>query len=101
MLILTRKTGESIQIGDQIRIKIIDVNRQFVKVGIEAPRSVKVHREEIWERIREENIKAGTLPALDLSGAARLLNTIDPRQESGAEPESDTDTPTSASKEKE
>jgi len=101
MLILTRKTGESIQIGDQIRIKIIDVNRQFVKVGIEAPRSVKVHREEIWERIREENIKAGALPSLDLSGAARLLKTIDPRKDSGEESESENETPTSVPNEKE
>lgn len=81
MLILTRKIGESIQIGDHIRIKIIDVSRQFVKVGIDAPRSVKVHREEIWERIREENIKAGSQQTPDLAGAAEWLRRIDPRQE--------------------
>lgn len=84
MLILTRKIGESIQIGDHIRIKIIDVSRQFVKVGIDAPRSVKVHREEIWERIREENIKAGSQQALDLANAAEWLRRIDPRQEAGS-----------------
>ena len=73
MLILTRKLGESIQIGDDIRIKIIDVSRSFVKVGIEAPRDVKVHREEIYERIREENILAGASDQGGLSLAATLL----------------------------
>jgi len=75
MLILTRKLGESIQIGDDIRIKIIDVSRSFVKVGIEAPRDVKVHREEIYERIREENILAGSSDQGGLSQAANLLKT--------------------------
>lgn len=73
MLILTRKLGESIQIGDDIRIKIIDVSRSFVKIGIDAPRSVKVHREEIYERIREENILAGAAEQTSLSQAARML----------------------------
>ncbi|RJO67174.1 MAG: carbon storage regulator [Myxococcales bacterium] len=73
MLILTRKVGESIQIGDEIKVKIIEVSRQFVKVGIEAPRSVKVHREEIYERIREENIRAGATDDVTLSEAAKLL----------------------------
>jgi len=72
MLILTRKLGESIQIGDDIRIKIIDVSRSFVKIGIDAPRTVKVHREEIYERIREENINAGASEG-GLSIAASLL----------------------------
>lgn len=99
MLILTRKIGESIQIGDQIRIKIIDVNRQFVKVGIDAPRSVKVHREEIWERIREENLKAGAAAAFDLSGAALQLRRLDPRQEGEAPDSGDDATPASSHKE--
>jgi len=76
MLILTRKLGESIQIGDDIRIKIVDVGRHFVKIGIDAPRTVKVHREEIYERIREENIRAGsTIGPEGLMEAARLLKT--------------------------
>lgn len=78
MLILTRKLGESIQIGDDIRIKIIDVSRSFVKVGIEAPRSVKVHREEIYEKIREENIAAGSSQG-GLSEAALLLKGKAPK----------------------
>ncbi len=73
MLILTRKPGESIQIGDEIQIKILEVSRQFVKVGIEAPRSVKIHREEIYERIREENIRARDASVSGLSSAAKLM----------------------------
>lgn len=74
MLILTRKLGESIQIGDHIKIKIIEVSRQFVKLGIDAPPEVKVHREEIYERIKEENLKAsGASDAGGLMQAARLF----------------------------
>jgi len=47
MLILTRKQGESITIGDDIRVTILDVKGKYVRVGIEAPRSLAVHRQEI------------------------------------------------------
>lgn len=47
MLILTRKQGESITIGDDIRITILDVKGKYVRVGIDAPRSLAVHRQEI------------------------------------------------------
>lgn len=80
MLILTRKIGESIQVGDDVRIKIIDVGRHFVKVGIEAPPEIKVHREEIYERIREENILAGRVGEVGLSEAARLLKQKKPAE---------------------
>lgn len=58
MLILTRKLGESITIGDEIKITIVDCQGKQVKLGIVAPRHVKVHREEIFEKIQEENMKA-------------------------------------------
>ncbi len=78
MLILTRKIGESIQVGDDIRIKIVEIGRNFVKIGVDAPRSVKVHREEIYERIREENIQAGQAGTGGLSRAAELLKRKKP-----------------------
>ncbi|KPA87792.1 MULTISPECIES: carbon storage regulator CsrA [Pseudomonas] len=52
MLILTRKIGESINIGDNITITILGVSGQQVRVGINAPKDVAVHREEIYQRIQ-------------------------------------------------
>ncbi|MGP4068821.1 carbon storage regulator CsrA [Halobacillus sp. B29] len=61
MLILNRKAGESIRIGDDIEIKVVSVEGGQVKVGIEAPRNVSIHRQEIYASIQEENAKAATL----------------------------------------
>ena len=55
MLILTRKVGESITIGDQIKIYVIDVKGRQVRLGIEAPAETTVHRSEVYEKIIEEN----------------------------------------------
>ncbi|MFN3531104.1 MAG: carbon storage regulator CsrA [Candidatus Brocadia sp.] len=61
MLILTRKLGESITIGDEIKVTVVDCQGKQVKLGIIAPKHVKVHREEIFEKIQEENKKAATV----------------------------------------
>lgn len=64
MLVLTRKLGENIRIGDTVKITVLEVRSGQVKLGIEAPPEVKVHREEIYARIQEENRKsAGARPA--------------------------------------
>jgi len=55
MLVLTRKLGESIRIGDDIVVKVVDLDSRHVKLGIEAPKSISVNREEIYERIQIEN----------------------------------------------
>ena len=55
MLVLTRKLGENIRIGDSVKITVLEVRSGQVKLGIEAPSDVKVHREEIYARIQEEN----------------------------------------------
>ena len=60
MLVLTRKLGESIRIGDNIVIKVVDLDSRHVKLGIEAPKNVIVNREEIYERIQNENKAAST-----------------------------------------
>jgi carbon storage regulator len=54
MLVLTRRTGEGIMIGDQIEIKILDVSGEKVRVGIDAPRAINVYRTEVFERIESE-----------------------------------------------
>ncbi|MFD2369391.1 carbon storage regulator CsrA [Brevibacillus sp. GCM10020057] len=55
MLVLSRKKNESIIVGDHIEIKIIAVEGEMVRIGIEAPRSVQVHRKEVYELIQQEN----------------------------------------------
>jgi carbon storage regulator len=58
MLVLTRKENESIMIGDNIEVKILDVRENQVRVGVDAPREVTVHRKEIYLAIKKENIEA-------------------------------------------
>jgi len=58
VLVLTRKLGESIVIGENIRVTVIDVHGKQVRLGVEAPRDVSVHRGEVYERIVEENRQA-------------------------------------------
>ncbi len=53
MLILTRKVGESVLIGDDISITVLSVRGNQVKLGVEAPKEVSVHREEIYQRIKQ------------------------------------------------
>jgi carbon storage regulator (csrA) len=60
MLILTRKLGESIRIGDQIEVKVVGIDGDQVKLGISAPRSVDIHRSEIYEAIQKENSQAAS-----------------------------------------
>ena len=69
MLVLTRKLGENIRIGDNVKITVLEVRSGQVKLGIEAPPEVKVHREEIYARIQEENRKAAAQPHPPVSGA--------------------------------
>lgn len=52
MLVLTRKLGEAITIGDDVKIVVVDIDGNQVKVGIEAPRHIDVYREELYEKIR-------------------------------------------------
>jgi len=61
MLILTRKKGEMIRINENIKIIISDVDGKNIKIGIDAPRNVKVYREEVYQRILEENKKASVV----------------------------------------
>lgn len=63
MLIVTRRSGEKIMLGDDIVVHIMEIVGNSVRVGIQAPRSVPVYREEIWNAVREENRAAADAPA--------------------------------------
>ena len=54
MLILTRRIGESLMVGDDVRISVLGIKGNQVRLGVKAPRTVAVHREEIFEKIRNE-----------------------------------------------
>jgi carbon storage regulator len=71
MLVLSRKPDESIRIGDEIEITVIEVRGDVVKIGISAPRSVSVYRKEIYDAIQRENIAASESVAGDLTKVAR------------------------------
>ncbi len=58
MLVLARKLNESIMIGDNIEVVVIDIKGDQVKLGIKAPRKITVHRKEIYQEIKQENIAA-------------------------------------------
>lgn len=66
MLVLTRKTGESIQIGNDIELTVISIKGDQIKLGINAPKNVEIHRKEIFLEIQKENEDAskGTLDVM-------------------------------------
>jgi len=104
MLLLTRKLGENIRIGDDVKITIVEVKGNHVKLGIDAPPSVKVHREEIYERIQQENRRAqalqaggGVSPAAGTGGAGSPASPASgPSPTSGPSPASPTSGPSPA-----
>ncbi len=59
MLILTRRVGETVMIGDDIAVTVLGVKGNQVRVGVNAPKEVSVHREEIYERIKREEQAGG------------------------------------------
>ena len=81
MLILTRKLGESIRIGDNIRITISDVKGKQIRIGIEAPDDIIVHREEVYTMIQEQNKLAAKQKTIDVVQLSELWSNLMGRKE--------------------
>lgn len=73
MLVLTRKLGESIAIDDHIKIRVVQIKGKQVRLGIEAPKDTKIHREEVYVAIQEQNQQSATVPADKTRSVAKLL----------------------------
>jgi len=73
MLILTRKLGESITIGEQIKVTILGVFGRQVRLGVDAPPEVMVHREEVYLKIQDENREAAKVQDSDLREVKSML----------------------------
>lgn len=66
MLVLTRKPGQGIMIGDDVRITLVEVKGDTVRIGIDAPRATRVYRQELYEAVRQENRDAVSWDFSDL-----------------------------------
>jgi carbon storage regulator len=65
MLVLTRKSGEAINVGDEITVTVLEIRGNQVRLGIQAPLSVIIHRKELYEKIRAENLMSSGLSVDD------------------------------------
>jgi len=73
VLVLTRRKGESLVLGDDVEITILEVSRHQVKLGVRAPRSVPVYRKEIYEKVREANRAAASSCDSQVLGLGELF----------------------------
>jgi carbon storage regulator len=82
MLVLTRKQNESIMIGDSVEVTVIEVKGEQVKLGITAPKDIKVHRKEVYLAIQRENIDASRA---DIGKIGELGGIFDKKRKRGRE----------------
>ncbi len=84
MLVLSRRKDETIMIGDEIEITVVDVKGDTVRLGISAPRSVSVHRKEIYQAIQAENIAAAKEGPVPDAGALDSMAALLKQKRKGA-----------------
>jgi len=72
MLVLSRQRDETIMIGDDIEVTVVDIRGDKVRIGINAPKEISVHRKEVYDAIRRENRAAAQVKPEDLSGLGKI-----------------------------
>jgi len=75
MLVLSRKAGEGFLIGDDITVKIIESKGGTIRIGIEAPRDKKIFRQEVYDKIKQENVEASQWNNVDLDTLGNTIKT--------------------------
>ena len=73
MLVLSRQRDETIMIGDDIEVTVVDIRGDKVRLGINAPKEISVHRKEVYDAIRRENRAAAQVKPEDLSGIGKIV----------------------------
>jgi carbon storage regulator len=73
VLVLTRHPGESVMVGDDVVITVLEVRGDVVRVGIEAPRSIRVHREEVYRELQRANLEAASPSDTAVEALSRML----------------------------
>lgn len=81
MLVLSRQRDETIMIGDEIEISVVDIRGDKVRLGINAPTRIAVHRKEVYDAIKRENTQAARLGASDLDSLAQTIKPGPARRE--------------------
>lgn len=76
MLVLTRRRGEGVMIGPDVRIVVLEIRNGQVRLGIDAPAAVEVHREEVYARVQEENRKAAVAQTIPLDTFRQLTQGL-------------------------
>jgi len=84
VLVLTRKVGEGIAIGDDVKIIVMQIKGKQVRLGIKASPATVVHREEIYQKIQEENVKASQTERTSLDEAEGIIGQSDSSSELGS-----------------
>lgn len=80
MLILTRRPGESLYLGDHIKLKVLSVQGKQIKIGLDVPDDMTVYREEVYLKIKEQNRQALESSQQDLLAAAALWQSLEPKK---------------------
>ena len=90
MLVLSRRPGESIVIGNEVVVTVLDVRGDQIRVGIDAPRNVQIHREEVYRQLESENEEAAGSAAKTRARIARMPAAAQRRLESDTDTDEDT-----------
>src|ERR1700759_186294 len=94
MLVLSRQRDETIMIGDDIEVTVVDIRGDKVRLGINAPKEISVHRKEVYDAIRRENRAAAQVKPEDLSGLGKITpKGAHPQHQPSQQPPSQAQTP--------